>query len=250
MPTTSDVVRFEGVSKRFRLRMGRTLLETLPTVPSLVRSASRSQAFFALRDLSFEVAPGETLALIGPNGSGKSTVLKLIAGVMTPTSGRVIARGRIAPLIELGSCFHPDLTGRENVLLNASILGISNRRARGLIDEIVEFAGLELFVDTPVKRYSSGMGLRLAFSVAIHSEPDIMLVDEALAVGDRQFQEKCLQRMREFQREGVSIIFVSHTLDLVRNYCDRAILLQGGRKIAEGAPADVIERYVTPSKSY
>jgi ABC-2 type transport system ATP-binding protein len=163
---------------------------------------------------------------------------------MTPSSGQIRTHGRIAPLIELGSCFHPDLTGRENVFLNASILGIPNRRARELLDDIVTFAGLETFIDTPVKRYSSGMALRLAFSVAIHSEPDIMLVDEALAVGDREFQDKCLDRMRHFQERGVSIIFVSHTLDLVRDYCDRAILLNHGVKMAEGTAAEVIERYV------
>jgi ABC-type polysaccharide/polyol phosphate transport system ATPase subunit len=214
------------------------------TLPALVHGGEPTSTFFALRDLSFEVRRGETLGIIGRNGSGKSTVLKLIAGVMQPSAGRVWANGRVAPLIELGACFHPDLTGRENVYLNASILGMKDQQSRRLIDAIVDFAEIEQFIDTPVKRYSSGMSLRLAFSVVMHCEPEILLVDEALAVGDKGFQEKCLGRMREFQRQGVSIVVVTHQLDLVREYCDRALLLDHGRLLDEGAPFDVIERYV------
>ena len=239
MLTSSEAVGFEHVSKRFRLRDGKTLKET---IPSLV---NRSSMFNALDDLSFEVAWGETLGIIGRNGSGKSTILKLIAGVMTPTLGRVRANGRIAPLIELGACFHPDLTGLENVYLNASILGMSDREARQQLQSIIDFSELEQFMDTPVKRNSSGMGLRLAFSVAIHSQPDILLVDEAMAVGDKEFQEKCLERMREFQRQGAAIVVVTHSLELVRDYCDRAMLLEHGRIAAEGSPAEVIGHYVT-----
>lgn len=239
MPTSSEAVGFENVSKRFRLRDGKTLKETLPSF------VSRNSIFYALEDLSFEVGWGETLGIIGRNGSGKSTILKLIAGVMTPTRGRVRANGRIAPLIELGACFHPDLTGLENVYLNASILGMSDREAREQLESIIDFAELAQFMDTPVKRYSSGMSLRLAFSVAIHSQPDILLIDEAMAVGDKEFQEKCLERMRDFQRQGAAIVVVTHALELVRDYCDRAMLLEHGHKAAEGAPAEVIDRYVS-----
>jgi ABC-2 type transport system ATP-binding protein len=230
------------VSKRFQLREGKTLKETLP----LLTKGRRAPAFYALQDLDLSLARGETLGIIGKNGSGKSTVLKLIAGVMVPTRGSVRTSGRIAPLIELGACFHPDLTGRENLFLNASILGISDEEARDRLDDIVAFAELDQFMDTPVKRYSSGMALRLAFSVAIHSRPDILLVDEALAVGDKDFQEKCLQRIRELQAQGISIVFVSHMLELVKDYCDRAILLEAGRKVAEGTPQAVLDRYLAP----
>ena len=243
MLTTSDVVRFEGVSKRFQIRSGKTLKEAFPV---LIKRRAASE-FFALDDVSFGLGRGETLGIIGRNGSGKSTILKLIAGVMVPTRGKVVASGRIAPLIELGACFHPDLTGLENVFLNASILGMRDVESKARLDEIVAFAEMEQFMDTPVKRYSSGMVLRLAFSVAIHSQPDILLVDEAMAVGDRGFQEKCLERMRQFQRQGVSIVVVTHALELVREYCDRALLIEAGHKVAEGAPADVIARYTADS---
>jgi ABC-2 type transport system ATP-binding protein len=229
------------VSKSFRIKDGATIKESLP---ALIRRGGRAPQFYALHDISFSVARGETLALIGHNGSGKSTALKLIAHVMSPTTGRVRTVGRVAPLIELGACFHPDLTGLENVFLNASILGIPDRRSRALLDDIVAFAELEKFMDTPVKRYSSGMALRLAFAVAIHCEPDILLVDEAMAVGDQSFQDKCLERMREFQSQGVSIVLVSHALNLVKDYADRALLLENGRKVTEGPPAEVIERYL------
>jgi ABC-2 type transport system ATP-binding protein len=227
------------VSKRFHLRIAKTLKETLPAMVG--RGPSM---FYALSDVSFAVGRGETLGIVGRNGSGKSTVLKLVAGIMRPSEGRVWTSGRIAPLIELGACFHPDLTGRENVFLNASILGMKDHESRRVLDAIIDFAELEQFIDTPVKRYSSGMSLRLAFSVAMHSDPEILLVDEAMAVGDKAFQEKCLDRMRAFQRQGASIIVVTHQLDLVRDYCDRAILLDHGRKAEEGAPAAVIDRYI------
>ena len=241
MPITSDPVQLEGVSKSFRLQDGRTIKEVLP---AFLRRGGRAPKFYALQDLSFSVKRGETVALIGHNGSGKSTALKLIARVMTPTSGRVRTSGRIAPLIELGACFHPDLTGLENVFLNASILGISDKRSHAVLDEIVAFAELEKFIDTPVKRYSLGMVLRLAFAVAIHSEPDILLIDEAMAVGDQAFQDKCLVRMRQFQNEGASIVLVSHQLDLVRDYSDRTLLIESGQLVTAGPPAEVIERYL------
>jgi len=183
------------------------------------------------------------LGIVGRNGSGKSTVLKLIAGVMAPTTGEVHVHGRVSPLIELGAGFHPDLTGRENVFLNASILGMAGRDIAAKFDEIVEFAELREFMDTPVKRYSSGMYMRLGFSVAVHSQPDILLVDEVLAVGDAVFGEKCLEKIREFQSCGVTIVIVSHSLDTVKQFCDRAILLSHGHMLEDGAPNDVISRY-------
>jgi ABC-2 type transport system ATP-binding protein len=212
-------VRFEGVSKRFHLRDGTTVKEVLPAI---IRRGG-VQSFLALKDIDFAVAQGETVGIVGRNGSGKSTLLKLIAGVMQPTTGHVLTRGRIAPLIELGACFHSDLTGRENVFLNASILGVPDRESRALLDDIVAFAELEKFIDTPVKRYSSGMSLRLAFAVAIHSHPDILLVDEAMAVGDKAFQEKCLGRMRQ------------------------SLLLESGSKVGEGAPKEIVARYAAMS---
>jgi len=237
----SWTVRFRSVSKRFRLQEGSTLREF---VPAFVRGRGWSPAFYALKDVSFSIARGETLGIIGRNGSGKSTLLKLIAGITAPTDGEVLVDGRVSPLIELGAGFHPDLTGRENVLLNASILGMTNRESRDRFEEIVDFAELWDFVDTPVKRYSSGMYLRLSFSVAVHSDPNILILDESLAVGDAPFQERCLGRMREFQRQGVTIVLVSHALPLVRTFCPRALLLEGGCIAMDGPSGDVVDRYL------
>lgn len=213
-------------------------------IPALLGGRGWSPPFYALRDVSFSIARGETVGIIGRNGSGKSTALKLIAGVMAPTSGEVLVTGRISPLIELGAGFHPDLTGRENVFMNASILGMSTREVKAKFDEIVAFAELWDFMDTPVKRYSSGMYTRLGFSVAVHSDPDILLVDEVLAVGDTPFQEKCLQKMRDFQAQGVTMVYVSHGLDVVKQFCHRAVLLDGGHLLAAGDPAAVVQTYL------
>lgn len=241
MRTASDtVIEFRNVSKRFRLHEGRTLREF---VPALLKGRGFSEPFYALRGVSFSVARGETLGIIGRNGSGKSTILKLIAGVMAPTSGEVHVRGRISPLIEVGAGFHPDLTGRENIFMNASILGMTNREIRERFHEIVSFAELWEFVDTPVKRYSSGMYVRLGFAVAVHSDPDILLVDEVLSVGDIEFQEKCMAKMREFQRQGVTIVVVSHGLEMVREFCHRAIWLDSGHIMADGDPRHVVSEY-------
>jgi ABC-type polysaccharide/polyol phosphate transport system ATPase subunit len=237
---SEDVIQFRSVSKRFRLHHHRTLREF---VPALLRGQAFSEPFYALRDVSFSVRRGETVGIVGRNGSGKSTVLKLIAGVTAPSSGQVLVRGRVSPLIELGAGFHPDLTGRENIYLNASILGLSNRQIRERFEEIVAFAELGEFIDMPVKRYSSGMYVRLGFAVAVHSDPDILLVDEVLAVGDLAFQEKCLRRMREFQERGVTIVLVSHALELVNLFCQRALWLEGGRLLAEGQPGEVTQLY-------
>ena len=242
MPIGSDQpgIEFAGVSKRFQLQEGRTLREF---VPALLRGRAWSPPFHALRDVSFRVARGETMGIIGRNGSGKSTVLKLIAGVTAPSEGEVFVYGRVSPLIELGAGFHPDLTGRENVFLNASILGMSRKEVLARFDEIISFAELWEFVDTPVKRYSSGMYIRLGFSVAVHSEPEILLVDEVLAVGDAAFQEKCLAKMQEFRSQGVTIVLVSHSMELVEEFCERALLLNGGGVLADGAPTEVVKRY-------
>ena len=242
MRTTSDLaIDFRHVSKRFRFHEGKTLREF---VPAFLGGRAFKDTFYALSDVSFSVARGETLGIIGRNGSGKSTALKLMAGVMAPTEGEVLVAGRISPLIELGAGFHPDLTGRENVLLNASILGMRTREAKRRLQAIVDFAELWDFMDTPVKRYSSGMYTRLGFSVAVHSDPDILLVDEVLAVGDTAFQEKCLQKMRDFQAQGVTMVYVSHGLEVVKQFCHRAVLLDGGHLRAEGDPAAVVQTYL------
>jgi ABC-type polysaccharide/polyol phosphate transport system ATPase subunit len=238
--SSEKAIEFREVSKRFLLAEGRTLREF---VPALLRRRAGSPPFYALRDLSFTVDRGETLGIVGRNGSGKSTCLKLIAGVMAPNAGEVHVRGRVSPLIELGAGFHADLTGRENVYLNASILGLSNRETRARFDEIVGFAELNEFMETPVKRYSSGMYMRLGFSVAVHSDPDVLLVDEVLAVGDAVFAEKCMAKIREMQQAGVTIVIVSHSLDVIREFCDRAILLRGGVLVEEGLPGDVTGHY-------
>jgi len=238
--TASEVIRLEGVSKEFRRQKGRTLREL---VACLMAGQPFWEPFYALHDVTLSVAEGETLGIIGRNGSGKSTILKIIAGVTAPTEGRVYVRGRVSPLIELGAGFHPDLTGRENIFMNASILGMSNAQVRERFQDIVSFAELWEFIDMPVKRYSSGMYVRLGFAVAVHCEPDILLVDEVLAVGDLAFQEKCLRKMKEFQERGVTIVLVSHSLEMVQEFCHRVIWLDEGRVRAEGPPEVMIPLY-------
>lgn len=187
--------------------------------------------FWAVENLSFHVRPGEALGIIGPNGAGKSTVLKLLAGIMRPSRGAISLQGRVSALIEVGAGFHPDLTGRENIFVNASILGMSRAEVRHKFDQIVNFAGIREFLDTPIKRYSSGMYARLGFSVAAHVNPQILLVDEVLSVGDRVFRERCMDKMRSFRKKGVAIVFVSHDLGAVGSFCDRALVLSGGRSL-------------------
>jgi len=203
----------------------------------------RRTEFWALHDVSFDVAPGESFGIIGPNGAGKSTMLKLLAGIMRPDRGVAHIRGPVSPLIELGAGFHGDLTGRENIYLNASILGLPRRRVRCKFDEIVEFAGIGDFLDTPVKRYSSGMYARLGFSIAAHADPRVLLVDEVLSVGDRVFRARCMERMRQFLRQGVAVMFVSHDLGAVNKFCDRTMVLTRGRTVYCGATADAVRYY-------
>ena len=233
-------IELRNVSKHFQLTEGRTLREFLP---ALFHGKGFSEPFYALRDVSFSIRRGETVGIIGRNGSGKSTTLKLIAGVTAPSNGDVYVAGRVSPLIELGAGFHPDLTGRENVHLNASILGMSGREIDRQFDNIVNFAELWDFIDTPVKRYSSGMYIRLAFAVAVHADPEIMLVDEVLSVGDAFFQEKCIERMHEFQRLGVTIVVVSHDLELIETFCERVIWMDHGRVVEDGPAKAVAQRY-------
>lgn len=204
----------------------------------------RPERFWALRDLTFSVQQGATVGVIGPNGAGKSSLLGLIAGTITPSTGFVRSQGRISSLLELGTGFHPDLSGRENIFLNASILGIPREDIRKRFDRIVAFAGLEEFIDMPVRFYSSGMYVRLGFAVAVEMDPDILLIDEVLAVGDVEFQHKCLDRMKRFQREGKTILFVSHALQTVEEFCDEALLLHHGRLIHRGDPAETIIQYL------
>ncbi len=238
----SAAIEVEGVSKKFRLFRERpTSLKQ-----RVLTSRSRAEDFWALSEISFDVRAGGTLGLIGHNGSGKTTLLKIVAGILRPTSGLVRQRGRLAALLELGAGFHPELTGRENVYLNASFLGLSRRDTDRSYEEIVAFAELEEFMDNQVKFYSSGMLVRLGFAVAVHVDPDVLLIDEVLAVGDEAFQAKCIERVRRFQREGRTIVLVTHALDTVREICDRAVMLHHGRLHAIGPPDDVVRemRYV------
>jgi ABC-2 type transport system ATP-binding protein len=239
---STPAIAVDGVSKVFRLY--REKPSSLKA--RLLTSRSRAEEFWALRDVSFEIQEGESLGLIGHNGSGKTTLLKVIAGILRPTSGRVRQYGRIAALLELGAGFHPELTGRENVYLNASFLGLTRRETDRVYPEIVEFAELPDFMDNQVKFYSSGMLVRLGFAVAVHVDPDILLIDEVLAVGDEAFQARCLDRVRRFQREGRTIVLVTHALDTVRQVCDRAVMLDHGIVHAIGSPEEVVYelRYV------
>ncbi len=252
MPISSDgstpIVSFEDVSKRYRLGSGNTSLRAALShgLRRLLPSARGDEAlpdFWAVKGLSFELKRGEAIGFIGPNGAGKTTVLKLLANITQPTTGKLDVRGRVSALIELGAGFHPDLTGRENIYLNAAILGLSSRGVDRIFDQIVAFSGLERFIDTPVKRYSSGMYVRLGFSIAAHIEPNLLLVDEVLAVGDSQFRQRCAQRIEELQTMGTSIVFVAHNLYLVRSVCDRAIFLRGGEVQAQGEVGEVIQAY-------
>ncbi|MBI5879685.1 MAG: ABC transporter ATP-binding protein [Chloroflexi bacterium] len=239
------MVRFEHVSKRYQLGgLRRSLRELLPSlVPQSAARKKDTNDFWALNDVSFSLKPGEALGLIGPNGAGKTTILRLLAGITRPTSGQITVDGRLAALIELGAGFHPDLTGRENIYLNGSILGLRRAETARLFDSIVAFSGLERFLDTPVKRYSSGMYVRLGFSIAAHIEPDILLVDEVLAVGDAQFRMKCIQRLRELRARGTTIVFVSHNPYQVKSACERALFIQDGTIRFAGDTVDAINEY-------
>jgi ABC-type polysaccharide/polyol phosphate transport system ATPase subunit len=233
------LVLVQNVSKLYRLyaRPWHRLAGWLPGVP-------QPEEFWALRSVSCKVGKGEFLGIVGPNGSGKSTLLQIIAGVLSPSSGRVRCEGRVAALLELGAGFNPEFTGRENVRLSSEILGLTRTEIDERMPLIEDFAGIGAFIDRPVKEYSSGMYVRLAFSAAIHVEPDVLIVDEALAVGDAIFANRCVRKFDDIRKRGVTVVFVSHDLGLVKRLCDRAMLMWQGGMVAEGDPADVVNRYV------
>jgi lipopolysaccharide transport system ATP-binding protein len=246
-------IEAERLSKRYRIGQMQAAYGTLRD--SLTRAAHRlvsgngeteheAQEIWALRDVSFEVGEGEVLGVVGRNGAGKSTLLKVLTRITAPTAGRAVIRGRVGSLLEVGTGFNPELTGRENVFLNGSILGMKRREIQRKLPEIVEFSGIDRFIDTPVKRYSSGMYVRLAFSVAAHLEPEILLVDEVLAVGDAEFQQRCLGRLEHLSGTGRTVLFVSHNMQAINQLCDRAIWLEDGRVLDDGNPSDVVSNYL------
>jgi ABC-type polysaccharide/polyol phosphate transport system ATPase subunit len=243
-----NAIELSHVSKVYRRFGNRRQFATLKSAllsGSLIRDLKPDETFSAVRDVSFTVPAGRTLGVIGRNGSGKSTVLKLVAGITKPTSGHLEVRGRISALIELGAGFHPEISGRENVFINGIMLGLTKREVAKRFDEIVEFAELEEFIDAPVKTYSSGMYMRLGFAVAIHVDPDVLLVDEVLAVGDEGFTHKCLDKFAEFKRRGKTILLVTHSLGLVERFCDEAVWLDSGSMKGMGDPKRVVGAYIT-----
>ena len=249
------IIRVQGLAKRYYLGGGptaayATLRETIMDVArrpvrSLLKNGNSSEAIWALKDIDFEVAPGEIVGIIGRNGAGKSTLLKVLSRIVQPTHGRVELFGRVASLLEVGTGFHPELSGRENIFLNGSILGMTRKEIESRFDEIVAFAEVEKFIDTPVKRYSSGMYVRLAFAVAAHLQPEILIIDEVLAVGDYNFQQKCLNKMQDVSTGGRTVLFVSHNLGAITRLCNRCLLLDGGQLISSGETANVVQTYMT-----
>ncbi len=250
---SAAVIEATGLGKRYRIGTRvpyKTLREAIAGIASAAARRRRREVtteegtLWALRDVSFRVEPGEALGIIGRNGAGKTTLLKILSRITEPSTGEVRLRGRVGSLLEVGTGFHPELTGRENIFLNGAILGMRTAEVKRKFDEIVAFAEVERFLDTPVKHYSSGMYVRLAFAVAAHLEPEILLIDEVLAVGDAAFQRKCLGKMEDVAGEGRTVLFVSHNLGLVRQLCRRAILLVDGAVAADGVPADVVAAYL------
>jgi ABC-type polysaccharide/polyol phosphate transport system ATPase subunit len=233
-------IEFHGITKSFARHTGRMLLRD--RLKHMVASGSKER-FFALKNVSFRLEQGNGLAVVGSNGAGKSTLLSLVAGLAKPDAGTVRVNGRIAPLLELGSGFHPDLTGAENIVVNASLLGISRRRTAELFDQIVAFADIGDFIREPLRTYSSGMTMRLAFSVAINMDPEILLVDEVLSVGDGAFQEKCFERLRQFRAAGHTLLAVSHASGMVQQLCNEAVWLDRGELVMQGRIRDVVEAY-------
>ncbi|MCX6043823.1 MAG: ABC transporter ATP-binding protein [Chloroflexi bacterium] len=233
-------IQFDHVTKRYRIG------QWLPTIREALGrfgGAAPDQYHVAVNDVSFAIEPGQSLGVIGPNGAGKTTILKLLSGVTYPTTGKLNINGRFSALIELGAGFHPDLSGRENIYLNGTILGMRRAEIRERFDQIVEFSGISAFLDTPVKRYSSGMYARLGFAIAAHVDPDVLIVDEVLAVGDYAFQTKCYARMNELRAKGTALIFVSHNMDAVRRVCDRGLVMYRGNNIFQGSAAEAVIAY-------
>ncbi len=237
----NTTISFKNVTKSFYLQDDRTFKELLP---NLLTGKPWAKKFTALSNMSFEIAQGETVGVVGKNGSGKSTLLKLIAGVTFPTSGKVNIEGKVAPLIELGAGFHYELSGYENIFLNAAILGMHKKEIEAKVEEIIEFSELKEFIHTPVKKYSSGMYMRLGFSIAINTNAPILLIDEVLAVGDVAFQEKCMKRLKEIKASGEkTIVFVSHDEHSIKSFCDRAILINESKIVIDGETSRVFEEY-------
>jgi ABC-type polysaccharide/polyol phosphate transport system ATPase subunit len=252
----SDIaLLMEHVHKRFRKgEMYDSLRDLIPALTGkLVRRRELNdldkREFWALKDISFEVKTGEAFGIIGANGAGKSTTLKILSKIMKPTKGRMVVNGRLSALIEVTAGFHQDLTGRENIFLHGAILGMSKREIQSKLDRIIDFSGIEEFIDTPVKRYSTGMHARLGFSVAAHVDPEVLIVDEVLSVGDWLFQRKCVERMKEVIRSGATVLFVSHNLKTISEFCDRCILLERGRMVMIGPASEVVSAYLQQSRS-
>jgi lipopolysaccharide transport system ATP-binding protein len=253
----SDVaIKVKGLGKRYRIGTGpaepygnlreslmRALASPLRRLRGMGRDESAASEFWALKDISFEVKHGEAVGIIGRNGAGKSTMLKVLSRITEPTTGHALVHGRVGSLLEVGTGFHPELTGRENIYLNGAVMGMSRADVKRRFDEIVDFSGVEKLLDTPVKRYSSGMYMRLAFAVAAHLEPEVLVVDEVLAVGDAEFQNKCLGKMNEVTKQGRTVLFVSHSMGAIQNFCDRCILLDRGTLVTFDATNDVVELY-------
>jgi len=239
--TSSNVISFKSVDKFFYLHHQKTLKEF---VQAMFMRQKTLEHVKALEDVSFSIAPGESVGIIGRNGAGKSTLLKLIAGVSQPSKGQVVVEGRVSPLIELGAGFHPELTGRENVFLNGVIMGLSEEYIKEKFDEIVGFSEIHDYIDTPVKYYSSGMYMRLAFSVAVYVDPQVLLIDEIFSVGDAGFQSKCMKKMNDFKKKGVTIIFISHSTPQVQAFCDRVLYLEGGKLAFDGPTEEGIALYL------
>lgn len=246
--SNETVIKFEHVTKTFSRLNQKTFKEF---IPALFKGEQTSESFTVLDDISFEITKGETVGIIGPNGSGKSTILKLVAGVMSPNKGKITVKGNISPLIELGAGFHPELTGLENIYLNGAILGMSRKNIDKNLQSIIDFAELKEFINQPVKHYSSGMYMRLAFAVAVHVNPEILIVDEILAVGDQAFQKKCFKRMEEFKKsKDVTIIFVSHSLGQVEKFCTRSIYINDHHVQYDGTPATANKKYISDSEKH
>src|SRR5688572_16349489 len=245
----NTMIHIEGVGKKYRLQGAAPYLSLRELVSAKFRTPLKSSSreeFWALQDIDLKIEKGERVGIIGRNGAGKSTLLKIISRITPPTKGKIIIEGRVASLLEVGTGFHPELTGRENIYFNGSILGLKKKEIDQKLEEIIEFSGIEKFIDSPLKHYSSGMQLRLAFSVAAHLEPEILLIDEVLAVGDMEFQRKCIGKMEEVsKKDGRTILFVSHNMDSIRKFCPVTILLNEGRIIQKGSTENVISEYVS-----
>jgi lipopolysaccharide transport system ATP-binding protein len=244
------ILEVNALSKSYQIVHQNPKYYTLQdSILGMFKSSERKEEFWALSHLTFNIMPGEALGIIGRNGAGKSTLLKILSRITPPTKGSFIARGRVASLLEVGTGFHLELTGKENIFMNGSILGMRKTEIIAKFDEIVDFSGVEKFLDTPLKNYSSGMQLRLAFAVAAHLEPEILIIDEVLAVGDVDFQRKCISKMEDVARHGKTILFVSHNLDLIETLCKRSIILSGGKLVDEGPTETIIDKYILGSEN-